>query len=405
MSERLKRILLISGFLLVVFGIAVAIYLVFFGKILGTTQPVTTTTGQPTSKTGLPSSQAGQPSTTTGNAGTTTLPVSSIASGGLTATTQLTSSEILAPTLSADGKRISYYDPTDGKFYTIDSKGNVVALSTATFPNAKTIVWDRASKEVVVEFPDNSNVIYNFDEQKQTTLPAHWEDFNFSPDGTQVIAKNEAIDPNARSLVITNTDTSGTKAIESLGQNSDKVQISWSPNDQVVAFSATGTEQTGFGRKMIVPIGKNKENFTGLIVEGLSFHANWTPDGARIVYDVTGEVSDYKPLLWIVDGTSATMGKNRRSLGVNTWIDKCAFASSSALYCAVPITMNTNAGLQPDLLTSDDAIYTVNIDSGNVTLIGVPETSTQMSHLVVSTDGSLLYYTDKRGRLQFMRLK
>lgn len=407
MTERLKRLLLIIGFLLIVFGVATAIYVIFFRGVTTVSETAPGTGAGETAGTtgGLPTAGAGVPSAEQPGEEGGALPVSAIAQGGLTQTTRLTSSEVISPTRSADGESIAYYDPRDGRFYTINEDGEVKSLSTATFPDAQTVVWDDAGSEVAVEFPDGSNVIYNFETQQQTTLPNHWEDFDFSPDGTQLIAKSEAIDPNARALVITNTDTSGTQVIASLGQNSDKVQVNWSPNDQVVAFSDTGTAQTGFGRKMILPIGKNDENFDGLIVEGLDFDARWTPSGERIIYSVVGEVSDFKPLLWIVDATAATMGEHRRSLGVNTWIDKCAFASDTTLYCAVPLLLDANAWLQRDLVDSDDAVYKINIDSGTVSLVGIPETSAQMTHLTVAQDGRLLYYTDERGRLQFMRLR
>ncbi|MEK7665358.1 MAG: hypothetical protein AAB337_00570 [Patescibacteria group bacterium] len=406
MTDRLKRLLLLIGFFLIVFGIAVAIYLVFFRGVttsdkeaeIAEEEGVTPTGGLPSAGVGAPT--AGDEAEDGGG-----LPVSPIADGGLTKTTRLTSSKVIAPTLSADGKSINYYDPKTGQFYTINNDGEVVLLSSASFPDAESIVWSDTANEVIVEFPDGSNVIYDFEAQNQTTLPEHWQDFDFSPDGEQVIAKSITIDPNARALIITNTDTSGTKVIAALGENGDKVTVNWSPNDQVVAFSDTGTEQTGFGRKMILAIGKNEENFDGLIVEGLNFKAIWTPKGDRIVYSVVGEVSNYKPLVWIVDATSATMGEQRRSLGVNTWIDKCTFADDSTLYCAVPLLLENNAGLQRELVDSDDAIYKINIDSGLVKLVGYPEESAEMSNLTVSTDGSLLYYTDARGRLQFMRLR
>lgn len=406
-TGRLKRLLVLGGFFVIVLGIAIALYFVFFrGIVAGPSPIIEETVGETGIPVGLPSAeQAAEQAEAEAEAEEEGLPVSEIAEGGLTETTRLTSGSVLSPTLAADGQSIVYYDPNTGQFYKINEEGEPELLSEATFPDAETIVWSDAAEEVVIEFPDGSNVVYDFVTEQQTTLPTHWEDFDFSPDGEQVIAKNEAIDPNARSLVITNADASQTQVIAALGENGDKVDIAWSPNDQVVAFSATGTSQTGFGRKMIVPIGKNEENYNGLIVEGINFNAIWSPDGKRILYDVTGEVSDYKPLLWIVDGTAATMGDDRSSLGVNTWVEKCTFADNETVYCGVPVFLSANAGLQPGLNDTDDALYSININTGRVRLVGIPEITTSMSHLNVSEDGSLLYYTDSRGRLQFMRLR
>lgn len=403
MTDRSKRIFVLIGFLLLVILIALAIYFVFFRTPAPTTNTTPPSVQTPSNtQTGLPSSPAGTPTTGTT---TTTPPPSTVANGGPTKTTQLTASAVTAPILSSDGKGVSYYDPSDGRFYTIDANGNVKRLSDQQFPNAQTISWDGGANEVAIEFPDGSNVIYNFDSQKQTTLPAHWTNFTFSPDGTQVEAKSLPTDPNSRALVITNADGSNTQVVAGLGDNADKVQVSWSPNNQVIAFSETGSAQSGLGRSMVLPIGKNDENFKGLIVEGLNFHALWSPDGSQVLYDVTTASGTYEPTLWIVDGTAQTMGNDRRSLGLNTWVDKCTFVDNSTLYCAVPILLPTGAGLQPGLNTSNDSVYKVDVTSGRASFVGYPAKSTQMSNLRVSTDGSKLFFTDSAGRIQEMRLK
>lgn len=406
MSERLKRILFIAGFLGIIVVVAYAIYAVFFRS---PSQVITTPPSveeEPGGTSGLPGAGEGSPTRPTSpTTGTTDLPVAEVADGGITQTERLTASEIMAATLAGDGSGVNYYDPDDGKFYTVNSDGEISPLSDATFPDAETIVWDEAADTVVIEFPDGSNIIYDFESEDQTTLPAHWEEFDFSSTGTEVIAKSIGNDPNARALVVTSTDGSKTQVIAALGDNADLVDVAWSPNDQVVAFSNTGGSQSGFGRNMILPIGKNDENFKGLVVEGLAFHAIWSPDGARILYDVTGPTSSYRPLLWIVDGTPKTMGDDRRSLGLNTWVEKCTFADASTIYCAVPQYLPENAGLQPAINTIQDSIYRIDVDSGKVRLIGEPEDRTQMSNLAVSADGRYLYYTDEDGRLQQMRLK
>lgn len=409
MSERTKKLLLVGGFIISVFAITFALYFLFFRAAAPpeptVEEPAEILTG------GLPPAiealiREREAATQPTGAGRLS-EADEIARGGRTQTTKLTTSAVADTTLSTDGDKMNYYNAADGRFYTIDQDGNVIALSDKQFPNAESVEWNRSAEKAVIEFPDGSNVIYDFDAEKQVTLPNHWEDFDFSPVQDQVIAKSIALDPNNRWLVISSDDGSKTTTIQALGENASKMDINWSPNDQVVAFAKTAPAlQGGIDRQMIYPVGKNSENFKGLVVEGLNFQSLWSPNGKQLLYSVVGDYSDNKPLLWIVDATSSTMGDNRHSLGLNTWVDKCSWSSSTTLYCAVPINLPPNAGLGRALYEDEpDALYKLDLATGRSSLVAIPEESTPMNNLQVSTDESKLYFTNNLGRLELMRLK
>lgn len=408
MTERTKKILLVGGFVISVFVIAYILYALFFQP--APPEPTVEegaqgTTGQ------LPSAGGAMPGgqeTVEGEGGVGGLKeADEVARGGLTQTTELTTGSVYNVVLGADGASMNYYNASDGRFYTIDEDGNVVALSDAQFPDAENVEWNKDSNKALIEFPDGSNIIFNFDTEKQVTLPAHWEDFDFSPVSDEVIAKSIALDPNNRWLVVTSDDGSKTTSIQALGENEDKVDVNWSPNDQVVAFADTSDAvQGGVDRNVIYPVGKNQENYKGLVVEGLGFDSLWSPSGKQLLYSVAGSYSDNKPLLWMVDATSATMGDNRQSLGLNTWVDKCAWSSSSTIYCAVPLELPPNAGLQRSLYDNNpDALYKLDLSTGTSTLVAIPAEETAMNSLQVSDDGSILYFINSSGQLELMRLK
>jgi hypothetical protein len=405
MNQRYKRILLIIGFILSVIIFAFILYQLFFKGIM--TEPTAEDPGTelpggvlPDLGEGVPTEREDLPEEITGLTEADT-----VARGDVTSTTLLTTSEINAPVVNGDA--INYYDPTDNRFYTINENGDVVALSSTQFPEAETVVWNKDAEKALIEFPDGSNIIYDFETEKQVTLPKHWEDFDFSPTTNEIIAKSIGLDPNNRWLVIASDDGSQKTSIAALGQNADKVDVNWSPNDQVVAFADTvESREGGFDRRFIIPVGKNKENFKGLTVEGLQFDSLWSPNGKQLLYSVVGDYSDFKPLIWLVDATSNTMGDNRRSLGLNTWADKCTWSTSSKVYCAVPTKLDENAGLQRSLGdVGPDVLYRIDVKTNQVTLIAIPEDETVISNLSVSNDGSKLYFTDDRGRLQLMKLQ
>jgi len=414
MNERTKRLLLIAGFIASVFAIGFALYFMFFRSTPTTQETTPQTEGELPSVGTLPSAGEGAPSTTEGTQeGAGALPqASAIAAGGLTQTTSLTSSEVSAATLSSDGKNMNFYNKSDGRFYSISKSGEIVKLSDKTFPEIENVSWNRNAEKAVLEFPDGSNVVYDFEKETQVTLPKHWQDFSFSPTSDQLEAKSIGLDPNNRWLVVANDSGSNIVPVQELGENGDKVEVSWSPNDQVIGFADTSSvlgESTpgGIDRKIIYPIGKNKENFKGLVLEGNGFIPSWSPDGRKLLYSVYGEYSSNKPLLWITDATSSSMGENRKNLSLNTWADKCSWFSGTEIYCAVPQNLPDNAGFQPSLYeTLPDSVYKINVTTGQTTLVAIPETDKTMKQVSVSKDGTSLYFTNAiTGQLELIKLK
>jgi hypothetical protein len=410
MTERTSFILKIIGFTAACILIALALYMTFFRKTVVT---ITETPSSSSDSAGnLPSAGLGTSNTGTSSSGEetdgtidTTLPPSRIANGGATITTLLTNTTIENPTVTKDGS-IAYYDPADGKFYTIDANGNVVALSQKTFPKAENITFNIGATEAVIEYPDGSNILYNFDTAQQVTIPTHWEDFSFSDDGADLVAKSIGTDESNRALVITSADGSSTKVIAALGANDDKVTANWSPDGNVVAFSATGTSSSGtFGRQEIYLIGKDGSAVGSLYVDGTSFRAIWTTDGKHILYSVADPANGYKAALWYADGRGDRNGDSRRKMGIQTTVNKCTFATSTIAYCAVPRNMPSGGGNPSMDIDEYDDVYKLDVSTGNARLVAIPAAATKMFNLSVSPDGSSLYYADGFGRLNVIRLQ
>ncbi len=403
-----KKIAIIALFLGVTAGLAYLLYRFFFGAPNAVTPPPTN--GEVTTPGGLPSAGNGRPVGTDGGVtGSGSLPASGTvapiasAGGGAVATATVFNGQASNPFMSVGG--LNYYNADDNRFYRVTPDGQVQSLSSQSFPEAKEIAWSPDGTHAAITFPDGSKVIYDFAAQRQVTLPSHWQDIGFNSDGSMIIAKSIGLDPASRWLISAASDGSSAKLIEPLGENGDKVTISVSPDMSVVAFSDTA-DPVGFDTRDMLVIGQNHENFPAVRVEGLDFEPKWSPDGKRLVYSAAGQVSGFKPMLWIVDGSDKTIGNGRRSLGLNTWAEKCVFQGSDTLYCAVPNTLPDGAGLERDIAdTIPDSIVKVDLTSGAATLLGAPEHPTAMKSLNVSPDGSKLYYLDVNGSLQVMRLR
>ncbi|MBI4457406.1 hypothetical protein HY633_00390 [Candidatus Uhrbacteria bacterium] len=389
-----RKILIFILLLAVAGGIGFALYSLFFAPAAPTEVVNAPVTNAPPT-TGLPEAGVGAPPTGVPARPGAPLPgVSAVARGGLTQVTPVAPVPTTGASVSASGA-LNYYNRADGKFYRVRPDGTVQSLSNKAFFNVDKATFDGGGGKAILEYPDGSNILYDFNSNTQVTLPKHWEDFNFSERGDKIAAKTMGVDPASRFLVISNPDGSGARAVQELGENADKVKVSWSPNNQVVGMAVTG-DSFGVDRKEVFFIGANGENYKSMIVEGLDFRPEWNPSGDRLLYSVAGSLSDYKPGLWIVDAQGDDIGRNRRSLNVNTWADKCAFHDDNSLYCAVPQELTEGAGLQPAVAdgTADD-IYRIDLSTGLQTKIAVPEGSHTVDSMMVSPDGGSLFFTDK----------
>lgn len=334
-----------------------------------------------------------------------------VANGGETAVQTLVSQNAFQTVVDASGN-IRYYDRATGQFYKLDANGNLVPLSGVKFPDAESVTWSPSKNQVIVSFPDDSKVFYDFETKKQATLPKEGENFSFAPTGSQIAFKFNAQNPDDRFLVISNSDGTGIKPVEALGENGSKVQVSWSPNDQVVA---TFTPGLNVEAQEVVFVGKNGENFKSTITNGRGFEGQWSPNGQYMVYSTYSADSNFNPALHIVNGQGETIGDDNRTLNLQTWSDKCTFSKSgSSLYCAVPATgqLKAGSGIYRDQAKSvPDTFYRVDLQNGSVQQIAVPvgtDGSRQFSavNLGLSPDGRKLYFTDvSSGRVMSLNVQ
>jgi hypothetical protein len=402
----LKKILFIILFVAVTVGIGYALYATFFrAAVTPVTEPVANVNAPggalPVANVGggaaavgggaLPAPGGQVPSAAVTPAVVPT--VSAIAAGGPTVVTPVVVSPAIGASVSKGGT-LSYYDRADGKFYRRLADGTVQSLSSKVFYNVDKAVFDPAGNRAVVTYPDGTKTMYDFSSDTQVTLPRHWDDFAWSTQGDRLVAKSLAVDQDSRFLVIASPDGSSARAVQELGANADKVTVAWSPTGQVVALAATG-EPCGFDCSEIFLIGQNKENYKTLKAPGLGFIPQWTPTGDQLLFSVASDASDMRPQLWLVDASGDDVGRNRRSLAVNTWADKCTFASDTVAYCGVPRELPRGAGLNRAAAAGlPDDLYRVDITSGLVSRVAVPEGSHDMSNLQVTPDGTTLYFND-----------
>jgi Tol biopolymer transport system component len=402
-----KTIILVAGFVVLVAGIGLALYFLFYQPLF---TPPATEPIKPEGPTGqLPIAGQGKTpiagnETSTGNLATnnaliTKTPTqpnqkpSDIAAGGLTKVTDILYGQTPSTSLDATGNGLMAYDAQTGKFYRLKTDGTKEDLTDKIFKDVKNITWAPKAEKAILEFPDGSNILYNFKNKQQITIPKNWTEFSFSADENQIAFKDLDPNPERQFLSIANADGSNQKYLEVLGTKVNQVKVGISPNNQFVATLA----EAGAGDfNKLYFIGQNQENFRALDLNGTNAVLRYAPDGSHLVYSSQNAANDHKPSLNIVEAAGDRIGFNHQSLGLNTWADKCTFAGTTEMYCAVPKEMPSGAGWYRELADNvSDYIYKINLATGAKSFIANPEYNYNIENMQVSSDGTTLFFTDK----------
>ncbi len=405
LSINYRRLLFILGFILAVIALAWLLYYFFFvPKNIPSNSP---NNNQPNYQNQLPQTENGQGNVTTSTP-ITPLPAapgnnnaSSTNPDGIGSSQnpnlplhQLSQDVAIGVTSAGSGNNVQYYDGGTQKFYRITNNGTVQTLSDKTFPQVQQVVWAPDKNRAILSYPDGTNELYNFTTNQQITLPKNWSDFSFSPGGTQLAHKTVGADndPSNVWVDVANADGSADHRVEQIGINAEKAVITWSPNNQIIGLFVDGNGSNG---QEIYPMGQNQENFKSFTVTGRGFESVWSPDGSQLLYSANNAANGYKPQLSIVNASGDSIGLNNQSLNVATFANKCAFAQSGALYCAVPASLADGVGLFPQLADGvPDQLYKIDSQTGAKTLITSAGSSYTVSSLQISADGRWAYFTD-----------
>jgi hypothetical protein len=407
-----KRILLVLVFVLVCLGLVFLMYLMFF-KPLEEQQPAENEqlTGAELPEIsgefnpqeiggtgGLPT--AGQ------QAGAGVQP-SEVAGGGETKVANLTKNSVVGMSLRSGGQEVVYFDESEGKFYRLGADGEKILLSTEKFFNVTEVAWANDGSRAILSYPDGLKIYYNFATGQKATLPKEVREPVFNEDGDNIVFKYETVNADNNYIMVSRPDGTGGKLIEPLGEEGRKVQTTFSPDENIVAFYA---KPTGLNSSEIFFIGQAGENFKSLKVEGVNFQGRWSPAGNYLLYHTVTADNDYNPNLWLGSGPNGS-GQSR-DLGLQTWVKKCVFAKEDEVYCAVPENLPLGAGLYPELVESErDVIYKINLLTGRKQLVANPyeeesPVNLKVGKLEISAQHDMLFLWDEySGKIYKMKLK
>lgn len=358
--------------------------------------PISGTTGGTTTGTG------GQG---TGSASQPTGQIDDRALGRATTAKTVSPVALKDPKFFPTSREVNFYNTSDNKFYRLQADGQVATLSDKQFFNVDKVSWSGDGSKAILEYPDSSNIYYDFATDKQVTLPKQMTEFQFSANDNQIGYKWMSELPDDDWLGIAGADGADVKFVEPMNGADDRVQVNWSPNSQVIA---TYWEGKGLNESEVYMIGQNGENFKSMTVQGRGFEGQWLPDGKSMIYQIYSENSGLRPMLWITRADGDNIGINNSSLGIQTWLNKCTITSASA-YCAVPTSLPEGAAYVPEVARDiPDVFYKIDLTTGAKTLLALPVGDQQQysaSQVMVSGDERVLYFVDQNtGKLYSINL-
>ncbi|MEK7584519.1 MAG: hypothetical protein AAB490_04700 [Patescibacteria group bacterium] len=300
-----------------------------------------------------------------------------------------------------------FYDRQASQFFSLDGD-RIVPLSNEKFYNVEDVTWSKDLKKAVLEYPDGSNIVYDFATKRQVTLPQELTDFSFDTSGKAIAGKWFGDNDEENWLMVSGADGSNLRLVEPIGDQANDVRVDFSPDSQIVALyrkPANANYQT------VLPIGLRGENFRSFDVPGLKFESKWSPLGNALLYNVTTAENDYKPELWLTTGTNEVLGTTHLDLKLTTRAEKCTFDSTgNSIYCAQPVNLERGAGLYPEIAVgTPDTFYRIDLRSGQKIPLAIP-VGTQATYsaesVFLSSDESLLYFVDgSTQQLHSIRLK
>jgi hypothetical protein len=307
-------------------------------------------------------------------------------------------------TLNEKSNALNFYDYDDQRFYKLDADGNKIALSDKQFYKVQDVTFSPVKDQAILEYPDGTTIMYDFDQEQQHTLPSSWTDFEFNNEGDKIAFRELNVQADYRWLSVANPDGTGKKLIQHLGENDTKIQINWSPNQQIVAQYP---ELENLSRSIVYFIGQNEENFKAIYVDGADVRLAWSPKGDSLLTSSYSPSSGFNPQLQIVSyDPSTNEATAKKTINLQTWADKCTYKDNATLICAVPTEMVSGAGMQPDVMKfTPDNLYEVDVKTGATRKILDNIQNYTMTNLSLGPDGNLYFIDQNSGTLNKVLLQ
>ena len=298
---------------------------------------------------------------------------------------EIISADTLGVTLSADGRRIQYYDKQDDAIYSVTLTGTDPVLIKTPAERIDYLVWSPDKESFVYKNPAGDYFYEKLLDNTVKELGSNLQAPVFVNNGSQLAYQFRDNQTDQYNICV---------ADPVRGIDSYTKLLSLKGNVELVDVSGRGwlgyyLAPSPARAAVLYAYDLNNGNIHMLVGKAAALSASWSPSGANIAYTKMGQ--NNRSALWLADGD----GKNSRQVRESSFVDKIAWTNnSSSLYIASPVTMPTAAKYY-DGQKTNDRIYKVDIQTGRAELVlDISDLSVPLDarDIFLSKEDKLLYF-------------
>jgi hypothetical protein len=279
--------------------------------------------------------------------------------------------EVKFPVLSADQKKILYFDPKEREFYQAELDGTtLVSVTKGNFSNLENVSWSQDRSKAVLtifnsEKKDKEYFYFDFAVQESKKIDSRFKNAIISSDGKKIAYIYSESGKNIFNLSVADPDGKNWRKISFLDGSEGK--INWLLDGRLIFIPQGSSTHTSGLYVYDVTEGKNSFVF---LSGRYSFGASFSPDGKNVLWQA-GDKEERRPSLYF---SSLSKTKNATKITLNGLAEKCAwFYDNVNILCAIPENFS-NYYRQPESwqtgeFVSRDSFYKINTQTGETTRV------------------------------------
>lgn len=318
--------------------------------------------------------------------------------------------EVKFPVLSADQKKILYFDPQAREFYQAELNGTAITgVTRGNFTNLENVNWSQDRSKAILtisnkETKSHEYFYFDFVTQESKKIDSRFENPTVSFDGKKIAYVYTETDKNIFNLSVADPDGKNWRKIAFLNNNQGK--IDWLLGDKIIFIpQANSTKESGL---YVYDVAEGKNSFV-FISGKYSFDAKFSPDGKQVLWQ-EGNKREREPSLYI---SPLAPGERAKKLLVNGLAEKCAwFLDNHAVLCAIPENFS-NYYRQPESWLNDefisrDSFYKIDSQTNELTKVVEAkqfDKDYDVASPFMAPDGKIMYFVRKNdGKLYALKM-